>query len=101
VKSLDRTTLINFAKEVIGGNVRPAPTGTDVPGWLEGVVWRGLRTDPEDRYPSMEALIADVGQGLEGGVPRRTSSGHGVSLKKVAVLGAGLLILLGVLLWLR
>ena len=103
VKSLDRTTLINFAKEVIGGNVRPAPSGTDVPGWLEGVVWRGLRTDAEDRYESMEALLADVQHGLDGGAPRRRGEGPGVSLKKAIFLagGAGLLILLGVLFWLR
>jgi serine/threonine-protein kinase len=102
VKSLDRTTLINFAKEVIGGNVRPAPAQTDVPGWLEGVVWRGLRTDPEDRYESMAALLADVELGLSGGVRRRTAADGG-ALRRVAVLVgvAGLLVLFGVLYWLR
>jgi serine/threonine protein kinase len=99
VKSLDRTTLVNFAKEVIGGNLRPAPAGTSVPGWLEGVVWRGLRSDPEDRYPSMEALLDDVEQGLAGGI-RRTPAGSGGSLRRVAVV-AGLLVVLGVLYWLR
>ena len=99
VKSLDRTTLVNFAKEVIGGNLRPAPAGTSVPGWLEGVVWRGLRSDPEDRYPSMEALLADVAEGLAGGV-RRAPSGNGGNLRRVAVV-AGLLVVLGVLYWLR
>jgi serine/threonine protein kinase len=102
VKSLDRTTLINFAKEVIGGNVRPAPAHSEVPGWLEGVVWRGLRTDPEDRYRSMEALLEDVDLGLSGGVRRRPGAGGG-SFGRLAVLagGAGLLVLLGVLYWLR
>jgi len=101
VKSLDRTTLINFAKEVIGGNLRPAPAGTDVPGWLEGVVWRGLRTDPEDRYESMEALLADVELGLSGGVRRPARRGGGLGRVAVLAGGAGLLILLGVLYWLR
>jgi hypothetical protein len=103
VKSLDRTTLINFAKEVIGGNVRPAPADTDVPGWLEGVVWRGLRSDPEDRYASMDDLLSDVEQGLAGGVPRRHSAGGGPSIKRLVALagGAGLLVLLGLLIWLR
>jgi hypothetical protein len=103
VKSLDRTTLINFAKEVIGGNVRPAPAGSDVPGWLEGVVWRGLHSDPDDRYLSMEALLADVEESLDGGRAR----GQGLSRRgslarvaKVAVLagGVGVLALLGLLL---
>jgi serine/threonine-protein kinase len=104
VKALDRTTMINFAKEVIGGNVRPAPSGTDVPGWLEGVVWRGLRTDPDDRYASMEVLLGDVEQGLEGSVVR-TQAGltRRSSLKKVAAIagGAGVLALLGMLAWSR
>jgi serine/threonine protein kinase len=100
VKSLDRTTLINFAKEVIGGNVRPAPAETDVPGWLEGVVWRGLRTDPEDRYESMEALLADVELGLSGGV-RRPARRGGLGRAAALAAGAGLLVLLGVLYWLR
>jgi len=99
VKSLDRTTLINFAKEVIGGNLRPAPADSDVPGWLEGVVWRGLRTDAEDRYESMEALLADVEQGLAGGVRRAPAAGSS-ALRRVAVV-AGLALLLGVIYWLR
>jgi serine/threonine protein kinase len=103
VKSLDRTTLINFAKEVIGGNVRPAPAGSDVPGWLEGVVWRGLRSDPDDRYESMEALLADVEESLGGGRARGQALSRRGSLArvaKVAVLagGVGVLALLGLLL---
>jgi serine/threonine protein kinase len=99
VKSLDRTTLINFAKEVIGGNLRPAPAGSEVPGWLEGVVWRGLRSDPEDRYPSMDALLGDVAQGLDGrtaearGMTRRS----GVTRAALVAGGAGVLVLLGLL----
>lgn len=101
VKSLDRTTLINFAREVIGGNVRPAPAGTDVPGWLEGVVWRGLRTDPEDRYRSMEVLVADAEESLVGSatgglanVTRRRT------MRAAAIVGGvGVLALLGALAW--
>jgi serine/threonine protein kinase len=100
VKSLDRTTLINFAKEVIGGNVRPAPAGTEVPGWLEGVVWRGLRTDAEDRYESMEAMLADIDLGLSGGI-RRTRAIDGGNIRRLAVLtSASLLVVVGVLYWL-
>jgi serine/threonine protein kinase len=97
VKAIDRTTVVNIAKEVMGGNVRPAPAGTEVPGWLEGVVWRGLRTDPEDRYSSMEALLADVQQGLDGGVVGAVSRRG--SLKTVAAVaaGTGVLVLLGML----
>jgi serine/threonine protein kinase len=98
VKSLDRTTLINFAKEVIGGNLRPPPAGTTVPSWLEGVVWRGLRTDPEDRYLSMDGLLADIAQGLgDSSVQAQSLFSRRGSLRKVAVVagGAGVLALLG------
>jgi serine/threonine protein kinase len=102
VKSLDRTTLINFAKEVIGGNVRPAPAGTDVPGWLEGVVWRGLRTDPEDRYASREVLLSDIEQSLEGSAAGTESHiARRRNLRRAAAIagGVGLLALLAALAW--
>jgi len=34
--------------------------GHDVPSWLHRIVLRGLELDPEDRYPSMEALLRDL-----------------------------------------
>jgi serine/threonine protein kinase len=40
------------------GRVRPPPPGTRVPGWLHRVVLRGLSPAREDRFPSMEALLA-------------------------------------------
>lgn len=40
------------------GQVRPAPAGTKVPTWLRRVVLRGLQPVPEDRFPSMDALLA-------------------------------------------
>jgi serine/threonine protein kinase/tetratricopeptide (TPR) repeat protein len=38
--------------------IEPPPSGTDVPAWLHGVVVRGLAARPEQRWPSMNALIA-------------------------------------------
>ncbi|MFT3764448.1 MAG: tetratricopeptide repeat-containing protein kinase family protein [Minicystis sp.] len=37
--------------------VRPPPRGAAVPGWLRAAVLRGLRARPEDRWPSMAALL--------------------------------------------
>ena len=34
------------------------PAGVEVPGWLQRVVLRGLRKRPEERWPSMDALLA-------------------------------------------
>src|SRR5690606_6691591 len=33
-----------------------------VPRWLHQIVMRGLDIDPERRYPSMNALLADLGR---------------------------------------
>jgi tetratricopeptide (TPR) repeat protein/predicted Ser/Thr protein kinase len=40
------------------GQVRPAPKGSTVPGWVRKVVARGLATAPDERWPSMQALLA-------------------------------------------
>lgn len=40
------------------GSVRPAPPSTLVPQWIREVVVRGLAAAPEQRWPSMEVLLA-------------------------------------------
>jgi eukaryotic-like serine/threonine-protein kinase len=39
------------------GEVRAEPRSSRVPGWVRAVVLRGLRADPAQRWPSMDALI--------------------------------------------
>jgi tetratricopeptide (TPR) repeat protein/predicted Ser/Thr protein kinase len=39
------------------GRVRPPPPEAKVPGWVHAAVLRGLSPRPEDRHPSMEALL--------------------------------------------
>jgi eukaryotic-like serine/threonine-protein kinase len=46
-----------YAAQVLGGRVRPAPRGATVPAWLRAVLLRGLATEPEARFPSMNALL--------------------------------------------
>jgi serine/threonine protein kinase len=60
VQSFDRATLINLAREVLSGNVRPSPEDTQVPVWLELVLRRVLQTDPDERYSSMTDLLDDL-----------------------------------------
>ncbi len=36
----------------------PPPPGADVPAWIHKILVRGLSRLPEDRFPSMEALLA-------------------------------------------
>jgi tetratricopeptide (TPR) repeat protein len=50
--------------------VRPAHR-RGVPGWLSQVIVRGLAFDPDDRWPSMQALVAALDSGLGRGLRRR------------------------------
>ena len=43
--------------QIIARRVREADRRSGVPAWLRRVVLRGLSPVPEDRWPSMEALI--------------------------------------------
>src|SRR5690606_7290589 len=51
---------IALAMEAVRHNVRPAPPGSSVPGWLRTVVLRGLHPRPDERWPSMEALLREL-----------------------------------------
>lgn len=42
----------------LAGIVSPPPADTDVPAWLRQALLVGLAAAPEDRYPSMDALIS-------------------------------------------
>jgi tRNA A-37 threonylcarbamoyl transferase component Bud32 len=50
--------LATLAVEVVRGRVRDAPQKSDVPQWLRGLLLRGLRTEPAERFPTTAALIA-------------------------------------------
>jgi eukaryotic-like serine/threonine-protein kinase len=45
------------AAAIKASEVRAPPEGSRVPTWLHGVILRGLSVQPEDRYPSMRALL--------------------------------------------
>jgi tetratricopeptide (TPR) repeat protein/predicted Ser/Thr protein kinase len=49
-----------IAESVARGVAREAPAGTKVPGWLRAVALRGLKADPEERYPGMDDLLRDL-----------------------------------------
>ncbi|MCA9690977.1 MAG: serine/threonine protein kinase, partial [Myxococcales bacterium] len=50
-------TLEELQANVVGGRRRRPPSGSRVPGWLRGVCERGLEVAPEQRWPSMQALL--------------------------------------------
>ncbi len=42
---------------VSAGELRPVPSGATVPAWRRDIVVRGLASTPEERWPSMRALV--------------------------------------------
>ncbi|MCA9694939.1 MAG: serine/threonine protein kinase, partial [Myxococcales bacterium] len=53
----DCASLPALMTAVLDGAIRPPPPGVKVPGWVHAVVTRGLAVAPEDRFPSMGALL--------------------------------------------
>ena len=53
-------TAIALADAVIAGRLEKPPRGANVPARLRKIVLRGLSTNREQRYPSMDAMLADL-----------------------------------------
>jgi tRNA A-37 threonylcarbamoyl transferase component Bud32/tetratricopeptide (TPR) repeat protein len=62
---------------------RPPPAGAGVPGWVHQVIVKGLSVRPEDRYPSMDALLAALAR--DPTRVRRRWMGAGAALALVAL----------------
>ena len=58
----DCTTLGTLIAGVSSGEMLEPPPGNKVPTWLRRVLLRGLAVDPDRRYPSMTALLAELGK---------------------------------------
>jgi hypothetical protein len=43
------------------GAIKPPPQARKVPAWLREILRRGLSATPEDRFPSMDVLLAELG----------------------------------------
>ncbi len=54
---------VSLATQVLSGRRGPRPRGRRVPAWLRRILERGLATQPADRWPTMAALIAELGRG--------------------------------------
>jgi len=53
-------TAVALADAVIEGRLQKPPSGHGVPRRLRRILLRGLATARDDRYPTMEALLADL-----------------------------------------
>jgi eukaryotic-like serine/threonine-protein kinase len=40
----------------------PPSNAAPIPGWIDRLVLRGLRPDPDERWPSLDALLAELGR---------------------------------------
>jgi tetratricopeptide (TPR) repeat protein len=54
------TSIEEYASNVLDGRVRDLPRARGVPRWLRAVLLRGLSARPEERWPSMEVLLAQI-----------------------------------------
>ncbi len=53
-------TSVALADAVINGEMQKPPVGANVPKRLRKILLRGLATNAAERYPSMDALLADL-----------------------------------------
>jgi tetratricopeptide (TPR) repeat protein len=69
-----------------GGRVRPAPRDSDVPRRIRRALLQGLSVRPRERFPTMEALLAELSYD-----PGRLWQRWATVLLPASVLGVGLL----------
>ncbi|HEX9100744.1 MAG TPA: serine/threonine-protein kinase, partial [Polyangia bacterium] len=60
VRPYSAKSVEELRREVHAGQLRE-PDGARVPSWLKRVVMRGLRVDPDERLPSMRAVLDELG----------------------------------------
>jgi hypothetical protein len=70
------------------GRLRSPPARAGVPSWLQQLLRRGLSARPEDRWPSMDEVIAALGQDARR--PRRVAPVAGAALLGAVVAAVGL-----------
>jgi tetratricopeptide (TPR) repeat protein/tRNA A-37 threonylcarbamoyl transferase component Bud32 len=77
--------LSELMANVTSGSVRAVPRASAVPRWIRRAVLKGLATDPDDRHPNMEALLAALARD-----PRRMWRRWGAVVLPSVVLAIGL-----------
>ncbi len=77
-------------RNVLAGARRPPPKHRRVPGWLRQVVERGLAREPDSRWPSMRAVVAELSRGQMRSRLRRVAGALGGAAAVLAgVMGYG------------
>ena len=81
----DPTSLVSAAE---AGRLRPPPASSRLPRGLLALIGRGLRPDPADRFPSMDAMLAALAAASR---RRRRLAGLAAAALLLAAVPAGLL----------
>ncbi|MDC0675963.1 serine/threonine-protein kinase [Nannocystis radixulma] len=71
VRPYDGPTVADLHRALDRGQPVAPPIDAQVPAWLHTAVIRGLARDPADRWPSMTALLAELGRDRDGARRRR------------------------------
>ncbi|MEP6861327.1 MAG: protein kinase [Deltaproteobacteria bacterium] len=75
-------TAVALADAVIEGRMQKPPRGAKVPAWLRKIVVRGLATNPDARYPSMDAMLVDLAR-----PPTRKLRNAAISIAAITFVG--------------
>ncbi len=51
---------VELSEAILTGRISPVPRGTHVPVWLQRLLERGLASEPRDRHPSVQSLLASI-----------------------------------------
>jgi len=79
-------TLAELTYNVLGQRLQPLPRGRKVPARIRRALERGLRVEPAERWPSMEALLEELSRAAMNRRTRLVAVGLGVVM---AGIGAG------------
>ncbi len=78
------SSVAELTRNVISGHVRPTPVSdSKVPSWVHKILLRGLRVNVEERWPSMEILVAELEKNRTGASRRRFAAGASAKLAGV------------------
>jgi serine/threonine protein kinase len=99
-------TMASYVSQVIAGNVIEPASG-DVPNGVYRALHRGLSTDPDQRWPTLEALITELNASLDASVAVVTPSagattpapGRGIGVGAIVLVVAGLAGVAGLAWW--
>jgi serine/threonine-protein kinase len=80
-RPFEGTTVVALLHAMDSGRLRSPAPGSRVPRWIRAILARGLRAQPEERYPSMRVLLSALE--ADPSVRRRRRVAAGVALMAI------------------